>query len=173
MRGEHKTFETFQFVNRGSSPHARGAPLLLLSFSPRHGIIPACAGSTYTFLGMSRYLWDHPRMRGEHSVSDVDMQGLVGSSPHARGARDNLRVVGRGIGIIPACAGSTSSSTGTESSRGDHPRMRGEHRPGRPQSARRPGSSPHARGARWTRSESSRATGIIPACAGSTSRSDR
>ena len=46
MRGEH--FEQFQMMpeQRGSSPHARGAPPTgsLTGFTT--GIIPACAGST-------------------------------------------------------------------------------------------------------------------------------
>ena len=175
----------------GSSPHARGAPRVSRPSScggkdhPRMRgehkrlqinrkkvlrIIPACAGSTRT------------RAPRDSSVS--------GSSPHARGARDfdNLeeptcwdhpRMRGehppraearaQGVGIIPACAGSTGAreshsqgSTGSSPhARGarsdsnaifirnrDHPRMRGEHVEGL-----------HGRAL---------LEGIIPACAGST-----
>ena len=137
----------------------------------RHGIIPACAGST-TYNGeecsvvegssphargaLYWYLWwltsmgDHPRMRGEHGAEDSS------SDQHQ--------------GIIPACAGSTNDKT--------------------PEDFRDLGSSPHARGARcppWPlagcRWDHPRmrgehydvvdlrlgVDGIIPACAGSTS----
>ena len=134
---------------RGSSPHARGAPVLPASEGERvrdhprmrgehrarralpagwHRIIPACAGSTYR---------------------DTDLITLVaGSSPHARGARrrrrprarrcwDHPRMRGEHLfhgftmlylaRIIPACAGSTVKALLAVT--------------------REPGSSPHARGA--------------------------
>ena len=175
----------------GSSPHARGALAL--------------------FAGHGRLLRDHPRMRGEHSTEDGEAfiwrriipacagstcppslvcPTLMGSSPHARGARtqktgnhrpakdhprmrgEHHRRQGRGqqpFGIIPACAGSTLNQA---VSFGDFV-----------------GSSPHARGALFTplasrnlfrdhprmRGEHSKvwqsshpSDGIIPACAGST-----
>ena len=61
--------------------------------------------------------------------------------------RDNLRVVGRGIGIIPACAGSTKADKAVSRKVGDHPRMRGEHLYAIFRSSFDAGSSPHARGA--------------------------
>ena len=115
----------------GSSPHARGAlgclristgrardhPRMRGEHAARHrrvrrrqGIIPACAGSTLTAsaiavssMGSSPHARgarrrscngrggkrDHPRMRGEH------VRGRARVAPDA--------------GIIPACAGSTSS----------------------------------------------------------------
>ena len=175
----------------GSSPHARGAP----------------PGAQW---GGTRSQ-DHPRMRGEHSSAD-DMErnpcgiipacagstgsaywyteGGVGSSPHARGARskgclgirwrwDHPRMRGEHHSspstyfslarIIPACAGSTSAARWSTTV--------GQ------------GSSPHARGARHSRGNTSAPCrdhprmrgehvlaigegheefGIIPACAGST-----
>jgi len=91
-----------------------------------------------------------------------------GSSPRARGAPDQGRgrLVGRGI--IPACAGSTSSSTTTGPTRGDHPRVRGEHIETLLLVDRQVGSSPRARGAPPRRARTPCARGIIPACAGST-----
>ena len=129
MRGEHR--------------------LEIVKVTPSVGIIPACAGSTESSDSTpmwspgssphargARYLGapasarseDHPRMRGEHDVF-ADARLYLG-------------------GIIPACAGSTKrlacrriSSSGSSphargapwccrgraASRGDHPRMRGEH----------------------------------------------
>ena len=133
---------------RGSSPHARGARVgaFLLQVLPE----------------------DHPRMRGEHeslgalalvddgiipacagsTVRPVPLApSLVGSSPHARGARlrgwmadfqarDHPRMRGEHLrlllvhvhvfGIIPACAGSTGlSCTSGPPSTGSSPHARG------------------------------------------------
>ena len=72
-------------------------------------------------------------------------------------------------GIIPAYAGSTTSTAPTPPWRRDHPRIRGEH-PG-VESRRRflGGSSPHTRGARRAAQPKRQFHGIIPAYAGSTS----
>ena len=50
-----------------------------------------------------------------------------GSSPHARGALDAATLDRFTRGIIPACAGSTSTPFRRRSKSWDHPRMRGEH----------------------------------------------
>ena len=50
----------------------------------------------------------------------------------------------------------------------DHPRIRGEHKPGKSDDAFDAGSSPHTRGARYSSSRWSIRRGIIPAYAGST-----
>ena len=189
--GSTQYYTAQRFTRSGSSPHARGArstrassctrsrdhPRMrgehkshLLLLDVRHGIIPACAGSTVSNVfaalqspGSSPHARgapagraragsrtrDHPRMRGEHA-------------PRGRGPR-------RGQGIIPACAGSTSDETSlrfcvmgsSPHARGallscwsisprprDHPRMRGEHLVDLRERYRLPG--------------------IIPACAGST-----
>ena len=50
---------------------------------------------------------DHPRIRGEHLAHGEIVVGEAGSSPHTRGALDEIGVDDRGGGIIPAYAGST------------------------------------------------------------------
>ena len=169
MRGEHiKAMATMNSA-KGSSPHARGA--LIIVFSPRvdEGIIPACAGSTLGGSHGKVHQEDHPRMRGEHVLRGHREVGRVGSSPHARGAP--VRHVGRDLvaGIIPACAGSTAGSRRGRTAPRDHPRMRGEHPSGSTYSPREQGSSPHARGALRRGVGVDGRRGIIPACAGSTS----
>ena len=189
MRGEHSTSSTASQPPEGSSPHARGAPRGAPRRSsrgadhprmrgehrarPRHRrhevrIIPACAGSTTGAKAPSSPAGDHPRMRGEHSLWSHTLPFVLGSSPHARGARHGERRDFRRRGIIPACAGSTLRSRTRPQESRDHPRMRGEH----PLSARRRprdrGSSPHARGALLRRQAVHDLYGIIPACAGST-----
>ena len=67
MRGEHRADYLTRGVHWGSSPHARGAPLPRGNSRLRQGIIPACAGSTVSFVLTGGNGWDHPRMRGEHA----------------------------------------------------------------------------------------------------------
>ena len=101
---------------------------------------------------------------GEHSASF----GVLGSSPHVRGAHgihpQNLPT----LGIIPACAGSTIAFTVVITAARDHPRMCGEHIIRATKGHKREGSSPHVRGARHAMTSWFRLQGIIPACAGST-----
>ena len=209
MRGEHQRTPGPPSPTSGSSPHARGAQPQV-SYPARPGrIIPACAGSTRSWCRCSRRGWDHPRMRGEHTYDTVAYVGLVGSSPHARGAHGSEDGKHRLWGIIPACAGSTRWHSSELAMVRDHPRMRGEHqrshsqqlmfsgiipacagstppqgrRPPRPRDhprmrgehipcamafCSRLGSSPHARGAQHADRVGGNASGIIPACAGST-----
>ena len=75
------------------------------------------------------------------------------------------------MGIIPACAGSTTGSNIRDWDYGDHPRMCGEHSKLRTLFPDVTGSSPHVRGAHARRTPASGRCGIIPACAGSTARS--
>ena len=110
MRGEHR--------QAGPTPAAV------------RGIIPACAGSTWQDAFRKRLNRDHPRMRGEHYRPVPSRLALPGSSPHAWGARAHAKAPSDGLGdqprmrgehqrafrlrqqtsgIIPACAGSTTS----------------------------------------------------------------
>ena len=86
MRGEHSNFEGSLTVFRGSSPHARGAPLWHPVPHQKPWIIPACAGSTRRLVKNASESWDHPRMRGEHERCESRDYWRRGSSPHARGA---------------------------------------------------------------------------------------
>ena len=66
MCGEHTTEDGWKIVLRGSSPHVRGARRGWHCLSERHGIIPACAGSTAEADYFVNTVGDHPRMCGEH-----------------------------------------------------------------------------------------------------------
>ena len=134
------------------------------------GIIPACAGSTSVcFLGKF-LVGDHPRMCGEHFNCEEVALMRVGSSPHVRGARGLLLPRGIVLGIIPACAGSTSYLAAIFHLPRDHPRMCGEHRNIIACICVSLGSSPHVRGAQKHCRHRRGVPGIIPACAGSTIR---
>ena len=168
MRGEHTRSFRFCPVAPGSSPHERGAHDGARESGLKSGIIPACAGST-EHRGLCPALYrDHPRMRGEHLMPLAASWAVVGSSPHARGARKLELGQAPAEGIIPACAGSTRRSSRSDSSTGDHPRMRGEHQMRDEGAVLAGGSSPHARGAPGPSNLNLPVRGIIPACAGST-----
>ena len=133
----------------GSSPLARGALRQDPVRRGREGIIPACAGSTSPRSRHAGRGRDHPRLRGEHhplssrsqvypgssplargaQVPLLVVMTALGSSPLARGARHDVSAVSAVPGIIPACAGSTPAARARRADSGDHPRLRGEHRP--------------------------------------------
>ena len=127
MRGEHTACTRSRRTASGSSPHARGAHLSRCQHLARRGIIPACAGSTRIRRRRTARAWDHPRMRGEHTLFLPMSRRAQGSSPHARGARCGILFESLARGIIPACAGSTSPAAWPTRTYRDHPRMRGEH----------------------------------------------
>ena len=129
-------------------------------------------------------------MCGEHVCEHGRVHPIRGSSPHVRGA-PNLKTDYLPVpGIIPACAGSTISSMRYRIMAWDHPRMCGEHNDAGylngPTTGSSPhvrgalyyiflrhpvkGSSPHVRGAQRQDRFNQSGFGIIPACAGSTSR---
>ena len=168
LRGEHSAEIGPSRRHGGSSPPARGARSGAYDNSPARGIIPACAGSTRCRALTCAASRDHPRLRGEHAVTVVEGDMLIGSSPPARGALVGGVPVTSDDRIIPACAGSTRREPGSCGQRPDHPRLRGEHAapPATPPTG--PGSSPPARGARSGRARLPGCRRIIPACAGST-----
>ena len=172
MRGEHLSRMPCTRLMPGSSPLARGAPAPDLYAKAPDGIIPACAGSTFHHHAKGREAEDHPRLRGEHAAYAYLMTLPEGSSPLARGAQVEHRRRGGAAGIIPACAGSTARPAAPAGRAGDHPRLRGEHgSPFWPTGPLR-GSSPLARGALEKGNLCGPQGGIIPACAGSTCKSE-
>ena len=151
IRGEHNPCGHAPNKPWGSSPHTRGARAESYGACGETWIIPAYAGST------------RRDRRGATSAA--------GSSPHTRGARGRRRVGWSWSGIIPAYAGSTESGSAGRPRRRDHPRIRGEHVAMAGFLPVILGSSPHTRGARTCRIPAPRSRRIIPAYAGSTSKS--
>ncbi len=134
----------------------------------RPGIIPACAGNTRecsVFPSMPR---DHPRVCGEHAQDGSNRTVIEGSSPRVRGTPFGSNGLSIDRGIIPACAGNTVQGWKFRRSKGDHPRVCGEHCVLIGNTDMASGSSPRVRGTPGRRLSSCRQRGIIPACAGNT-----
>ena len=66
MRGEHQKGFVPCGIQIGSPPHARGTLDIIKRLLPSARITPACAGNTQVLREVLHYVWDHPRMRGEH-----------------------------------------------------------------------------------------------------------
>ena len=158
---------------RGSSPLARGLPRAARSASTSAGIIPARAGFTTVAEGLDMGSEDHPRSRGVYRGDSHSPLGRQGSSPLARGLRDESIAVTHDPRIIPARAGFTRRTVITADDIADHPRSRGVYRCCRPRTRGRAGSSPLARGLRHHLGVPDGGPGIIPARAGFTIRPGR
>ena len=169
MCGEHWSETNLAVQSGGSSPHVRGTrngmPMRLQAV----GIIPACAGNTWPPTASRDCRRDHPRMCGEHVVGPMLVTPCRGSSPHVRGTPSGMIQMAWPCGIIPACAGNTTSSREAYHGRRDHPRMCGEHNWLMTAPSLTTGSSPHVRGTPTRLAFRCRLPGIIPACAGNTS----
>ena len=155
-------------VYQGSPPLARGVPEFKLWADAKHGITPACAGSTHCKPRLSVILWDHPRLRGEYALRLVTVPLNQGSPPLARGVRvafGNCAIKSR---ITPACAGSTDLEDDRIRHQKDHPRLRGEYSQLQLESMMEEGSPPLARGVHNTNKITLINNRITPACAGST-----
>ena len=153
---------------RGIIPLTRGTLELTGQNVVSAGIIPAYAGNTGEGDGLRLVARDHPRLRGEHSVSVSSYSRSGGSSPLTRGTLV-ISYVGRVLeGIIPAYAGNTLRSRPSRASPRDHPRLRGEHRALEDRKGILPGSSPLTRGTHKAEIRYRQIVGIIPAYAGNT-----
>ena len=107
IRGEHGLLGHAHLSAQGSSPHTRGAPVIVPTPGGLVGIIPAYAGSTPEDSRMPVRAPDHPRIRGEHPGLGQWSRRDTGSSPHTRGAHHSRGAASAAPRIIPAYAGST------------------------------------------------------------------
>ena len=126
-RGEHIDLPPGAYTARGSSPLARGTPIMLMMTSCTTGLIPARAGNTHKNRAATQLSRAHPRSRGEHIVSSVRYRMPTGSSPLARGTRGRSTRAAYPAGLIPARAGNTITFSMRCAPSGAHPRSRGEH----------------------------------------------
>ena len=188
MRGEYWLYLLLDVANKGSPPLARGVPIISVALFAGRRITPACAGSTLYHLFSFSFSKDHPRLRGEYSLTMLQKETIIGSPPLARGVLRKMLKERKLSRITPACAGSTNFICHPVSPFRDHPRLRGEYRwYSRRQAVRQdhprlrgeyfryvvhcyvpPGSPPLARGVLIACHCINNATRITPACAGST-----
>ena len=152
----------------GSSPLARGLHGVAVGDGAKCRIIPARAGFTPPRHLCSRRNGDHPRSRGVYPRPATRRPACTGSSPLARGLPDCALKCARSCRIIPARAGFTRRAGRPISFPGDHPRSRGVYGHLGWELIPLPGSSPLARGLRFTGILRVLLSWIIPARAGFT-----
>ena len=167
-RGVYILADVGDSTEGGSSPLARGLPVVPGWGSRQGGIIPARAGFTIYGVGGGKGVGDHPRSRGVYPTKSGEFAQDQGSSPLARGLPPVTAHGRLGGGIIPARAGFTSSTVRACPSSPDHPRSRGVYFNTQLLAARSHGSSPLARGLPRACQYFPWRSGIIPARAGFT-----
>ncbi len=153
--------------SRGSSPRVRGAPCGLPGCAPVVGLIPARAGSALSSRSRVRCAGAHPRACGERAGPPERRSGPAGSSPRVRGALVPGAHDHSLTGLIPARAGSTTTTRSTTSAHGAHPRACGERWIAALAAVLTQGSSPRVRGALHEPFPDPLRFGLIPARAGS------
>ena len=107
-------------------------------------------------------------MCGENQCHESPPGSKIGSSPRVRGKRGFILLCRRKHGLIPACAGKTTSITNQVFSPKAHPRVCGENLASPNTRITSPGSSPRVRGKPHASEFAGEATRLIPACAGKT-----
>ena len=153
----------------GSSPRVRGK---LRHCEPHVGItglIPACAGKTPWRVGAHLLPPAHPRVCGENAGRGTQSSSTAGSSPRVRGKRAVLDGGLQDGGLIPACAGKTTTGVSNDDGSQAHPRVCGENCETLAVSGTTRGSSPRVRGKLKGSSPFRSTFGLIPARAGKTS----
>ena len=172
-RGEHVLKDVLVVLLLGSSPLTRGARASACTTRNPRGLIPAHAGSTGHPRPARNPGRAHPRSRGEHPWLIASQLTATGSSPLTRGARQTCQSRMVRTGLIPAHEGSTGKKNGNSKTSTAHPRSRGEHACHASESIGARGSSPLTRGALSEFVTVGQHFGLIPAHAGSTTRSMR
>ena len=114
-------------LSSGSPPPTRGTRGTLRALRPSFRITPAYAGNTVIFPTFGAVCWDHPRLRGEHSVRLLNSTEGLGSPPPTRGTPKKALAPFDDLRITPAYAGNTVYVDPIFKTAGDHPRLRGEH----------------------------------------------
>ena len=169
-RGEHPYYEIGPDNPPGSSPPARGTPVLRDRARQPARFIPARAGNTPTTGNGGVHASVHPRPRGEHEGLMIGWFANAGSSPPARGTPTGSHPPACPLRFIPARAGNTRTCCSVMLQPPVHPRPRGEHANLLFGHATASGSSPPARGTLQDRPRRDVQRRFIPARAGNTRR---
>ena len=126
LRGEQGADLQIISENVGSPPLARGTGNISRVIGLFTRITPACAGNRRLFAKMPKYLWDHPRLRGEQFLVVIAFGPSYRSPPLARGTVTSSPNHGVSLRITPACAGNSGGQATRRKRPWDHPRLRGE-----------------------------------------------
>ena len=145
-RGDHTAAKASGQSYQGSSPLARGPRPPPYQPLVRVGLIPARAGTTRLVPPRKSQEGAHPRSRGDHANAPSASKVSPGSSPLARGPRQENIQNPRDDGLIPARAGTTNLLMPVSPGFWAHPRSRGDHAAQQGANDAPPGSSPLARG---------------------------
>ena len=172
MCGENSAPVWNRALRGGSSPRVRGKRKPRPPPPHLVRLIPACAGKTATNPNLPRPNRAHPRVCGENFVVRSSVLPATGSSPRVRGKRRMPRLHGKSSRLIPACAGKTLPAASASLSKPAHPRVCGENLISAALVARVPGSSPRVRGKLFVKLFHILRCGLIPACAGKTSKTE-
>ena len=136
-------------------------------------LIPAHAGKTRDRTDENRVRRAHPRSRGENALEWAARDDDGGSSPLTRGKLSGSLLGGFAVGLIPAHAGKTTTTTPTYQASPAHPRSRGENEESTSRASCSTGSSPLTRGKPPPLRPGRVERGLIPAHAGKTPRRRR
>ena len=152
----------------GSSPGVRGKRDCVRRPAPSRGLIPARAGKTPGSSRARSGRGAHPRACGENNGMGEGVVGCFGSSPRVRGKPIEQQFLRARVGLIPARAGKTPSTTSPKKARPAHPRACGENIGWLVFAMCLVGSSPRVRGKLPTLFPQGPRRGLIPARAGKT-----
>ena len=164
--GEQLWDSDYRNVVKGSSPRVRGTVVVSRAYVYRVGIIPACAGNSFSPFFRAGISRDHPRVCGEQFAAYGVGTDLKGSSPRVRGTGKASNFSIENGRIIPACAGNSWEVLFIAFFFWDHPRVCGEQSGAGFKVDTRTGSSPRVRGTGVLNLRVAPVLGIIPACAG-------
>ena len=126
MCGENPFTPAILKTEDGSSPRVRGKLVQVDRAELSSGLIPACAGKTFSCSSGAWRSSAHPRVCGENVFWRSSTARNGGSSPRVRGKLSIFRVVNEFIGLIPACAGKTRYCGKLVRTSAAHPRVCGE-----------------------------------------------
>ena len=166
--GENRRVNVRARLCGGSSPRVRGKRDCVRRPAPSRGLIPARAGKTPGSSRARSGRGAHPRACGENNGMGEGVVGCFGSSPRVRGKPIEQQFLRARVGLIPARAGKTPSTTSPKKARPAHPRACGENIKTTAPPAIEAGSSPRVRGKLPTLFPQGPRRGLIPARAGKT-----
>ena len=169
--GENTGEREYYMRADGSSPRVRGKLASKGFACTRNRLIPACAGKTSITAAKTSLRAAHPRVCGENPEPGRASPHARGSSPRVRGKRMAPPPNPPQPGLIPACAGKTRPPRPPTAVMTAHPRVCGENKSDLPMASQYLGSSPRVRGKPRSLRLPRGRRGLIPACAGKTSRS--